>query len=162
MKKLAARAVRKAKTDEEKVRKLVKFVDRYIRDEYGIDPLTVEDVIKEKRGDCSEHAALFATLGRAAGIPTREVSGVIYGDVELNGFGGHAWNEVVIDGKWYPVDPSWNEFVINATHIKFGHGNRKGAGTELLLGDLKMKVLELEKKKTLGGTLERLLRSVLE
>ena len=59
----------------------------------------------------------FNTLSRAAGIPTREVTGII--NYQNNEFGLHAWNEVVIDGYWYPVDPTWNYIVPPLTHIKF-------------------------------------------
>jgi transglutaminase-like putative cysteine protease len=34
-------------------------------------------------------------------------------------FAGHAWNEVVLDGAWMPVDPSWNQMRVDATHIRY-------------------------------------------
>ena len=39
--------------------------------------------------------------------------------LEENKFALHAWNEVVVDGYWYPVDPTWNYIVPPLTHIKF-------------------------------------------
>ena len=50
------------------------------------------------------------------------MTGLVYMGDEVQAFGGHAWNEVVIDGKWVPIDATWNETTLNPTHITFGHG----------------------------------------
>jgi hypothetical protein len=139
---LAGRATRNAKSRREKVDSLVSFVDKYLEDSYTAEPLTVLDTIKRKKGDCSEHSALFAALARSLGIPTRVVSGLIYS--EDGAFGAHAWNEVAIDGFWVPVDSTWNERTTNATHIRFpvkwdgefrAYGRLSKAGIKLI--DLK-------------------------
>ena len=94
-------------------------MDTYIEDDYLTNPLSVYDILEKKTGDCSEHALLFNTLARAAGIPSRELTGLM--NYEDNKFGLHAWNEVVIEGYWYPVDPTWNYLFPPLTHIKFQH-----------------------------------------
>ena len=96
---------------------LLDYVDIFIKDDYTSNSHSVYDVVKKKVGDCTEHALLFNTLARAAGIPSRELTGII--NYEENKFALHAWNEVVIDGYWYPVDPTWNYLVPPLTHIKF-------------------------------------------
>ena len=101
----------------DKVQLLLNYVDIFIKDDYTTNPHSVYDIIESKVGDCTEHALLFNTLARAAGIPSRELSGII--NYENNKFALHAWNEVVIDGYWYPVDPTWNYIVPPLTHIKF-------------------------------------------
>ncbi len=116
---LAAKAVGDAETRREKVNRLVRFVDKYVIDSYTAEPLTVLDTIKRRRGDCTEHSALFATLSRSLGIPTRIVDGLIYGELGSPSFSGHTWNEVELDGYWVPVDSTWNETTTNATHIRF-------------------------------------------
>ena len=70
-------------------------------------------------GDCTEYAQLFISLARLNGIPAREVSGLAYNYIDDNPmFYGHAWAEVWINGRWKEVDPGWNEFHIDATHVK--------------------------------------------
>jgi len=57
-------------------------------------------VLKNKAGDCTEHAILTATLMRAAGIPSRIEAGLVY----LNDrFYFHAWNRIFL-GRWITVD----------------------------------------------------------
>lgn len=68
-------------------------------------------------GDCSEHAVLLAALCRAAGIPSRVAMGLVY----VGGmFGGHAWAEVSIDGKWYGLDGTLGRGSADPTHIELG------------------------------------------
>ena len=116
---LARQAVGDARTTAEKVKRLVKFVFDYIEDDYTANPLTLMDIIEKRTGDCSEHAQLFEALSRSLGIACRTVGGLVYLGDEVKGFGLHAWNEVVINGEWVPVDPTWNQTVIDATHIRF-------------------------------------------
>ena len=101
----------------DQVQLLLDYVDIFIKDDFTANPHSVYDIIETKIGDCTEHALLFNTLARAADIPSRELSGII--NYEDNKFALHAWNEVVIDGYWYPVDPTWNYIVPPLTHIKF-------------------------------------------
>ena len=122
---LAKEAVGDASTDDEKVARLITFVDQYIED-VSANPLSVFDIIDERQGDCVEHSMLFTTLARASGIPTRCVSGIMYGGEGQEGsvdhvFAFHAWNEVVLNGCWVAVDPTWRQFPVDATHIRFGH-----------------------------------------
>jgi transglutaminase-like putative cysteine protease len=119
---LAQKAVGDAGSPHEKVRRLVGFVDEFVADTYSVEPLSVLDIIQQKAGDCSVHSALFTAMARSVGIPTRTVSGLVCGELvpgEGLVFGAHAWNEVVLDGFWVPVDATWNETTTNATHIRF-------------------------------------------
>ena len=80
-------------------------------------PSAVE-VLRTRRGDCNEHAILFAALSRAAGIPARVCAGIVY----LNGsFYYHAWNEIYL-GKWISIDPTMNQFPADVTHVTFVQG----------------------------------------
>ena len=119
----------------DQVQLLLNYVDIFIKDDYTANPHSVYDIVENKVGDCSEHALLFNTLARAVGIPSRELSGII--NYEENKFAIHAWNEVVIDGYWYPVDPTWNYIVPPLTHIKFDL-------LEFVPATYKFKVVEIE------------------
>ena len=73
-----------------------------------------EFLFQSRRGFCEHFSAAFVTLMRAAGIPSRIVTG--YQGGELNELGdylivrqsnAHAWSEVWLDGQgWVRVDPT--------------------------------------------------------
>ena len=106
-----------ANSDWEKIEKLVAYVDRFIVDDFSSNSLSVFEIIQKRKGDCSEHALLFNTMARAAGIPAREVRGLMY--FADKKFGLHAWNEVLVGGTWHAVDSTWNKTETPITHIKF-------------------------------------------
>ncbi|MBU0987214.1 MAG: transglutaminase-like domain-containing protein, partial [Proteobacteria bacterium] len=127
--------------------RLVEFVYQYIEDDYSANPLTVLDIIATKKGDCSEHAALFTALARASGIPCRTVGGLIYlGDASQE-FGLHAWNEVVIDGVWVPADPTWGQTLIDATHLRFPLKLSEEWQIMASIPKMKLTVLQVERKE---------------
>jgi hypothetical protein len=92
-----------------------------------------------RRGDCNEHAALFAAMARNAGIPTRIVAGVTFFE---GAFFYHAWNEVCVDNSWLSVDTTRNHIPADVTHIKFVAGETsEQIKIGALLGRLKIEVL---------------------
>jgi len=121
-----------------KVRILADWVFRNIekRPVLGIpDALTT---LNTRRGDCNEHAALFAAMARNAGIPTRIVAGVTFHE---GAFYYHAWNEVCLDGQWISLDTTKNQLPADVTHIKFVEGETKEQiRIGGLLGRLKIEV----------------------
>jgi len=143
---LAEKAVAGATDERDKVKKLLRFTDFYIRDSYEIEALSVMDLMRTRKGDCSAHALLFTTLARAAGIPAREANGWMYMGNEYKSFGGHAWNEVVLDGHWVPVDAIWNQPQLDAGHIQQHAGEIDGLMLEGLVSGLKAKVISFKKK----------------
>jgi len=76
---------------------------------------TALETLRSRKGDCTEHAVLFAGLSRSLGIPTRLVVGLAA--VE-SGYFYHMWDEVYLDGHWIPIDPTFNQIQIDAAHIK--------------------------------------------
>ena len=61
-----------------------------------------------REGDCSEFTHLFSALCRAAGIPTRFVSGYCY-DSAAGKAVGHAFAFIYLPGVgWVPMDLTWN------------------------------------------------------
>jgi len=69
-------------------------------------------------GDCTEHTVLFIALARAAGIPARICSGVVY---SKDAFYYHFWPEVYV-GTWVQMDPTLGQTIADATHIQLGGG----------------------------------------
>ena len=121
---------------------------RIFKDEHLLVSLPVFEIIKQRRGDCSEHALLFTALARASGIPAREVLGLTYLNDGLQAFGWHAWCEVAVNGQWVPVDPTWLEFDIDATHISMGSGE-SWSWLETI-GQLSFKLVSANGKKPAG------------
>ena len=100
----------------QKANALTLFVHHHLSYRDTAGGRTVFDTIRDRTGDCTEFADLFTTLARAAGLPARTVVGLAYQDGSQD-FGLHAWNEVVIDGHWRGVDPTWGQTRIDATHL---------------------------------------------
>ena len=78
---------------------------------------SVTNALDSGRGECTDFADLFTTLARAANLPARNVYGLVYRDSSQPGFVFHAWNEVYTAGGWRAVDPTWDQTIIDATHL---------------------------------------------
>jgi len=75
-------------------------------------------ILRQRKGDCNEHATLLTALLRAAGIPARMAAGLVYKDGK---FYYHAWNEVYLD-RWISADATLDQMPADATHIKLIDG----------------------------------------
>jgi transglutaminase-like putative cysteine protease len=124
------------------VKMLTDWVDKEIKDSMT-DSFSSLDVLHKKEGECQAHAYLYAALARAAGIPTRVVSGLVY--LEEYGFLYHSWAESYI-GFWIPIDPTFGQVPADATHIKLVEGERFEDLSKLInvIGRLKAKVVKWE------------------
>ncbi len=102
-----------------RARMITMWLYENIRKEPVISIPSALDVLRKKRGDCNEHTTLFAAVARAAGIPTRMASGLVYSE---GAFYYHAWPEVHI-GRWVAVDPTLGQFPADAAHIRLLTGD---------------------------------------
>ena len=144
VKELAKKAVGDAQTDEDKVKRLCRFVYNFITPSQASSLPKIHDLLERKCGDCKSYALLFTCLARAAGLPSREVSGFIYVGDSIKAFGGHAWNEVLLNGYWVPVDAGWNQTEIDATHICLGTDKDSSGNLLKTFGKLNFKLIEVE------------------
>ncbi len=119
--KLARKAARGSTDGLETALRLERFVYEYIEDkDYSIASATALDTARERKGDCTEHAYLFAAMARALGLPARVVSGLLFAPSFLdkqNVFVYHMWNEVHLGGKWVPFDSTRPDPGVGVTHI---------------------------------------------
>ena len=105
------------------------------------------EVLRTRVGDCNEHTALFVALARSLGIPARINVGLAY---VRGAFYYHAWPEVWIEegkgrGTWLPVDPTFDQFPSDATHIRLARGGLDQQAAILpMIGKTRMEVLEVE------------------
>ncbi len=120
-------------------RKLLEWVYRRVEKAYVPAVSNALEVLKSKKGDCGEHAALFVALARAAGIPARPLVGITYWPPG-NGFGYHAWAEVWV-GQWIAVDPTQGTMAADATHVQLAGGDlAEQAKITMLIGKLKAQI----------------------
>lgn len=97
------------------VQQLVDWVFGYIQGNLTMRTKTTAQIIADPAGDCNEYAVLFASLARAAGIPTRVAEGYRY---QGGYWAAHMWNEVWL-GEWIAVDPSHRQTAPDALLVKF-------------------------------------------
>jgi len=131
---------------------IVAWVYKKLKKEYVAALSSALDVYDSGKGDCTEHSILFVALCRAAGIPARQVAGVVHG----GGYGGflyHAWAQVWVGRKWIDVDPTFNKPLANATHLAFAVGPlEKQSAVVLLIGSVKMRYVSHKEKRAAAGS----------
>lgn len=98
------------------IKNTISFVFNYIENKNFDNVMANTDtILKERKGDCTEHSFLATAIFRKAKIPARCVVGLVMGD---NIFGYHMWVEIKLNGKWYAVDPTLNQISPDPTHIR--------------------------------------------
>ena len=90
------------------------ITDKNIVSGFGSSLNTLESLT----GDCTEHTVLFIALARAAGIPSRICSGIVFA---RDAFYYHFWPEVYV-GKWVQMDPTLGQIIADANHIQLWGG----------------------------------------
>jgi len=123
-----------------KVDRLVQWVAANV-DEAVTDSYSPLETLASRKGNCQSHARLYASLARAAGIPTRFVSGLVY--VPGKGFLYHSWAESFA-GEWLGVDPTFGQVPADATHIKLVEGDSSDemAAIAGFVGKVSVRVVE--------------------
>ena len=104
------------------VERLTAWVSDNMRPSYSARLTNALEVLDSLEGDCTEHSILLVALARAAGVPAREVAGLIYSDQPEPGFYFHQWATVWV-GEWMEVDPTFDQVYADATHIKLSEGD---------------------------------------
>ena len=119
--------------------KIQLYVNHKMRPDASIAVLRdANEVLDSARGVCRDYAILTATLMRAAGIPTRLVTGLVSWDGD---FYYHAWVSI-FDGKhWVGVDSTTEEPQISAAHIELAIGSVSDAFTGPVLEHAALKVV---------------------
>ena len=124
----ALKQVGVAQSVQDRAALLVGAVNRHLAKTMAANAEDALSVLDQARGDCTEHTLLFVAAARACGIPAREVTGLVPG--EMMGKSGtrlamvwHAWAEYHDGTGWKAVDPTWNQASgVDATHVKLATG----------------------------------------
>lgn len=108
--KLAQDLTKDKTTDKEKIESIYKHIVNNIKYDYNkISGLPddyvpeIENILSYKKGICYDYSALFAGMLRSQGIPAKLVKGY---KNDLKEY--HAWNEVLLDGKWVVIDTTYD------------------------------------------------------
>lgn len=108
-------------SDTEKMNRLSASATRRMNEIDFTGHVSALEALQRGSGDCTETAVLLAALGRAAGIPTRVASGIVYSRARYHGvshtFMPHAWTLAYVDGEWRSFDMALDGF--DASHIAF-------------------------------------------
>jgi hypothetical protein len=155
IKELARQAVGDAKDAGEAAKRIERFVAEYMTDaSLSIGYASAAEVAQSRKGDCTEFSVLCAALCRAAGIPARVVAGVAYTDdfMGRSGFGGHAWVEANVGGKWIGLDPTFTKGGrgFDAGHIALASGDGEPAdffNIATTMGRFKIEKIMVERGK---------------
>jgi len=122
-----------------RIQKITEWIFQNIEKRPVLSVPNALETLENRAGDCNEHAVLFAALARAAGIPARIASGLVY----LRGrFYYHAWNSVFL-GNWITVDSLMHQIPADITHISLVQGNPENQ-MEILgaIGNIGISILE--------------------
>ena len=143
----ADRAVAGVTDPRARAERLTRRVNAMLDKKPTVSLPSAREVLRTKVGDCNEHTALYVAMARAVGLPARIAVGLAY---SRGAFYYHAWPEVYIDegrgrGLWLPVDPTFNQFPADATHVRMTRGGLDRQAAILpLIGHLKMNIIELD------------------
>lgn len=143
VRRFADRASRGAASTGETAERLRRAVHRHI-DRKGLATAfaSASETVRNRRGDCTEHAVLLAAALRAKGIGSRVVNGLVWipaGNGRDGAYLWHMWTQAVIDGRWTDLDatlsPEGPGF--HAGHLAINTGDLSPAsfnatGTEML------------------------------
>ena len=135
----------------ESAMRLHRWVHDHIEKEVVIGVPSAIEVLASRRGDCNEHTVLFTALARSVGIPCQIALGLVWSE-EMQGFYYHAWPEVYA-GRWIAMDPTLDQVVADATHIKLLTGGiGRWFGLLSFVGQIEIEVLTVEKVKAARQT----------
>jgi hypothetical protein len=127
---LAKQIVDGAADDRERTERIVMWVYDNLRKDLSTSLATASQVLDRKHGDCTEHTLLVVALLRAAGIPARDVGGLMYEDT-TGRFYWHAWAQAAIEDRWVAVDGAWGQPVADVGHLAFDVNGRGNGGSAM-------------------------------
>ncbi len=151
IKKLAAKAVGTTKNAAKAVRRIEKFVHKYINNKnLSVGYASALEVAQSREGDCTEHAVLTAALCRALGIPAKVVFGIAYvkdGLGKRDVFLPHAWVVANVGGTWVPLDASLGSAGVGRIILASGDGDAADFfGIMNTLGNFKITKVTVKQK----------------
>jgi Transglutaminase-like superfamily len=103
----------------ERAAALIEVVHRHLKPDLAAKGSGLASAVADGRGVCLHFARLFEVLARACDLPARTVGGLASGG--HNQFGPHEWVQILYDGGWHSIDPTFRMLKAPA-HIQFANG----------------------------------------
>ena len=122
-----------------KAKKLIAWVYQNIQKRPVLSIPNALETLRNRVGDCNEHAVLLAALARAAGIPAQVEMGLVY---QKGRFYYHAWNVIYL-GEWITADSVTGQLPADVTHIRFVRGNQRQIDLIGVIGRVKLEILSI-------------------
>jgi len=119
-----------------KTRKLVEWVHENLQKRPVLSVPNALEILRNRVGDCNEHAMLLMALARAAGIPAQMEAGIVY---QRGRFYYHAWN-VLYFGAWVTADATMGQFPADVTHIRLVRGMERQIDLIRVIGRMKIDI----------------------
>jgi len=133
----AKEIVSKEDSDVVRTTKLVNWVHQNIQKRPVFSVPNALETLRNRVGDCNEHAVLLAALARASGIPAEIEAGLVY----QNGrFYYHAWNVLHL-GRWITADAVMGQFPADVTHLRFVRGTESQIDLMQMIGKVRLEIL---------------------
>ncbi|MBA3018434.1 MAG: transglutaminase-like domain-containing protein [Proteobacteria bacterium] len=122
-----------------KAQKIMRWIYENIQKRPVLSVPNALETLRNRMGDCNEHAVLMAAMARAAGVPAQIETGLVY----MKGrFYYHAWNVLYL-GDWVTVDALMGQMPADVTHIRLIRGEPdKQIDLIKVIGKVKIKILE--------------------
>jgi transglutaminase-like putative cysteine protease len=98
--------------------RITEWIDANLRRTHAASSSTALEVLAQLAGDGTEHALLFTALARAAGVPARQIGGVVQAGGAAPLFGWHVWAEFHDGRGWIGADPLLGQVRLDPTHVQ--------------------------------------------
>lgn len=136
-----------ASDNKEKIKRMVKFVFRHIKDKnYKFGNLSASEVLTKKAGDCTEHSTLLSALLKSQNIPVKMAYGIVLDD--HGRFFFHNWNIVHNGTEWVSVDSTFGMEKADSSRVVLIFGNGSSQSRE----DVSLTVLKFMKSIEISVT----------
>jgi hypothetical protein len=119
-----------------KAGKLVAWVHKNLQKRPVLSVPNALEILRQRVGDCNEHAMLLMALARAAGIPAQMEAGIVY---QRGRFYYHAWNVLYL-GTWVTADATMGQFPTDVTHIRLVRGMERQIDLMRVIGRTKIDI----------------------
>jgi len=133
IKELAEDLDKKSDNDFELIVRILEYIQKEVEDDDSdkdrlFRERTAGEILEEEFSTgCTDHALVFITVARAAGIPTKYMEGVLGGKEHLKevtenkkaSIKGHVIASCFINGKWYGVDPIKGSVFLDPRKVSF-------------------------------------------
>lgn len=115
----AQRIVGDEKDPWKKAQRIEKWVREHMKVSNDQNFTPASRILRDRQGDCRQHAMLTAALCRAAGVPSRTAVGLVYAvEDQTPILAFHMWTEVWIKGQWLMLDATLGQGSVGAGHLK--------------------------------------------